>query len=190
MLMDALGNILVLAGLCAFLLGAAVIIWPIASLGLSRRRDGLLVIVAAFALVFLGQQVSPTLKQKADERAVAQAPAPEPASVGNTQAERPLSQEEAMRNVTIGSFYWDKDGFGTIMKATFVIHNRNKFPVKDVQVTCTHAANSGTKIDSNTRTVYERISSDGSKAIIGFNMGFIHTAATASKCAVTGFARA
>lgn len=188
--MDALGNILALAGLCAFVLGVVVIIWPLSSLGLSMRRDGLLVIVAAFVLVFLGQQVSPTLKQKADERAVAPAPAPEPAPAGNTQTERPLSQDEALRNVTIGSFYWDKDGFGTIMKATFVIHNRNKFPVKDVQVTCTHSANSGTKIDSSTRTVYERISSDGSKAIVGFNMGFMHSAATASKCAVTGFARA
>lgn len=188
--MDALGNILVIAGLGAFLLGTAVIIWPISSLGLSKRRDGLLFIAAAFALVFLGQQVSPTLKKKADERVAVQASAPEPTPAAIASVERPLSHEEALRNVTIGSFYWDKDGFGTIMKATFVIHNRNKFPVKDVQVTCTHSANSGTKIDSNTRTVYERISSDGSKAIVGFNMGFMHSAATASKCAVTGFARA
>ena len=38
------------------------------------------------------------------------------------------------------------------MVATFVIYNDNKFPVKDLVVTCTHTANSGTVIDSNTRT--------------------------------------
>jgi hypothetical protein len=178
--MNALGQFLLTVGVIAFFVGTIAIVRPIQSLGMSRRRDGALVVAASIAIMIFGQQISPEPRQSAATKASASSTA--------TQ-EKPLSRTEQLRNLTIGGFSWQKDGFGSVMKATFVIYNRNKFAVKDVSVTCTHAANSGTKIDSNTRTVYERINADGYQSVVQMNMGFIHSAASSSKCEVTDFSR-
>ena len=101
-----------------------------------------------------------------------------------------MSKSEALAKLSISSSRWEKDGFGTIMKASFVLHNGNAFPVKDLTVTCVHTANSGTKIDSNTRTVYERIGADQYYSVTDMSMGFIHSAVSSSTCRVTNFAPA
>lgn len=44
-----------------------------------------------------------------------------------------------------------------MMIATFRIDNNNPVPIKDIEVTCIHWANSDTVIDRNTRTIYQRI---------------------------------
>jgi hypothetical protein len=59
------------------------------------------------------------------------------------------------------------------------------WPVKDIEVHCRHDAPSGTTIDSNTRTIYERIDANKSKRIDKFNMGFIHSQAERSGCRIT-----
>ena len=175
--MSALGNYLMVIGLITFVVGAVAIARPIQSLGLSRRRHGAFVIAGSFAIMVFAGQLIPEARQNA---ALTSATPP---------AIRPVSRAEALQNLTIGGFSWQKDGFGSVMKATFVIYNRNKFAVKDIAVTCTHAANSGTKIDSNTRTVYERIEAGGHESVAEMNMGFIHSAASSSSCKVTGFSR-
>jgi hypothetical protein len=177
--MNALGQFLMFVGVVAFFVGAVAIVRPIQSLGMSRRLEGAFVIGASFVIMIFGQQISPELRQSAPSRA----------SASTNSADKPLSRAEALQNVTIGGFSWQKDSFGSVMKATFVIYNHNKFAVKDVTVTCTHATNSGTKIDSNTRTVYERINVGGYQSVVQMNMGFIHSAATSSKCEITGFSR-
>jgi len=90
----------------------------------------------------------------------------------------------AVRNVR-----WKRDGFDVIMAANFTIQNANTFPVKDVEVTCKHFANSGTEIDSNTRTIYERVGAGGSYSVRNFNMGFIHSQVKRTECSVTDFER-
>ena len=85
---------------------------------------------------------------------------------------------------------WNKDGFDNIMILSTDIKNPLEYTVKDIEITCTHYANSGTKIDSNTRTIYEQIPANGSLNLDDFNMGFIHTQATKSGCNVTGASRA
>ena len=72
------------------------------------------------------------------------------------------------------------------MMANFAIKNRLPRPVKDVQIRCTHRAPSGTEIDQNTRTIYERFEPNTSKRIKEFNMGFIHTQAERSECRIIG----
>ena len=74
--------------------------------------------------------------------------------------------------------------------ASYVVNNDNDFAIKDVEVTCTHIANSGTLISSNSRVEYERISARGFYAAHDVNMGFIHSSATRTRCEVTGFSRA
>jgi hypothetical protein len=43
-------------------------------------------------------------------------------------------------------FTWRKDAFDTIMMANFTIRNNGPQPVKDLEITCTHSASSGTGV--------------------------------------------
>ena len=86
--------------------------------------------------------------------------------------------------VTIENFSWSTDGFGTVMMANFTIKNSLASPVKDIEITCTHSAPSGTQIDSNTRTIYQRIEANATTRVSQFNMGFINSQATRSGCEV------
>jgi len=98
----------------------------------------------------------------------------------------PLSRkEEALRHVEITKWSWKKGGFDSVMLATFTFKNNNTFAVKDITVRCTHSAESGTVIDNNTRTIYERIDAGKKHTVHDFSMGFIHTQASSSNCAIT-----
>ena len=59
--------------------------------------------------------------------------------------------EEAL---SLGKVSWHKDGFGSVMIIDrLTVTNDAPFPVKDFTIDCEHYAPSGTKIDSNERTV-------------------------------------
>lgn len=82
-------------------------------------------------------------------------------------------------------FSWNKEGFGNVMIANFTIINNGSRDVKDIQITCTHYAPSGTEIDSNTRTIYQIVKAGKRKTIKNFNMGFINSQARSSACNIT-----
>ncbi len=83
------------------------------------------------------------------------------------------------------NFKWEKGGFDNIMFADFTIRNPTSHPFKDFEVTCTHFSPSGTKIDSNTRTIYEVVEANATKKIRHFDMGFIQTQVKSSNCKIT-----
>ena len=100
----------------------------------------------------------------------------------------PTPREEpkvvAMRDVKLKLNSWKKGGFDSIMLVNLTIENPTEYSVKDVSITCTHYAPSGTEIDSNSRTVYEVVPAKGRKAIREFNMGFIHSQASTTNCEI------
>jgi len=98
----------------------------------------------------------------------------------------PSPSDTAVRNVELVKFSWSTGGFDNIMMATFAVRNNNDFAVKDITIKCTHSANSGTIIDSNERTIYERIEPRKIRTFRDFNMGFINSQAARSRCEVTG----
>ena len=98
----------------------------------------------------------------------------------------PSRDEEAARNVEITKWSWKKGGFDSVMIATFTFKNNNDFPVKDITVRCEHEGPSGTTIDTNIRTIYERVEPHKKHTVRNFGMGFIHSQANRSSCAVTG----
>jgi hypothetical protein len=98
-----------------------------------------------------------------------------------------LSRKQKLENISMENLSWSKEGFGNVMVASFVISNHNPAPIKDVQVTCVHAADSGTMIDRNVRTIFERIESGSYFYVRDLNMGFIHTQAVRSTCYVSDF---
>jgi hypothetical protein len=98
-----------------------------------------------------------------------------------------MGLKEVLAKLRIDSVTWEKDGFGTIMKASFAIRNDSSVHVKDVVVTCRHSGNSGTVVDRNTRTIYEIVPHNSYQAVIDFNMRFIQSAVTRTACSAQGY---
>ena len=71
------------------------------------------------------------------------------------------------------------------MQADFTIHNGGAVAVKDFEITCTHFGPSKTRIDSNTRTIFEIIAPGKTRTFKKFDMGFIHSQAVSTSCAIT-----
>jgi len=89
-----------------------------------------------------------------------------------------------MLNVILKYHWWTEDD-DNIMEASFKITNPTPYAFKDFEITCNHFAPSGTKIDSNTRTIYQTIKPKSMRTIANFNMGFINTQAARSSCQIT-----
>lgn len=97
---------------------------------------------------------------------------------------RPGPKQEVLNAIKL-DFKWGKTGFDNVMDADFTITNPTVYTIKDITITCVHFAPSGTRIDSNSRTIYEIIAPKGKKMIRGFNMGFIHSQVKSSSCTIT-----
>lgn len=91
---------------------------------------------------------------------------------------------DAISGIEIVDFKWAKEGFGSIMDASFTIQNNGSTDVKDIEIVCTTFAPSGTKIDSNTRTIYEVVKAGESRTFANFSMGFIHNQADKSVASI------
>lgn len=103
------------------------------------------------------------------------------------QVSKKTPKEEAITKVILENFDGKKGGFGNILMADFKIKNGSNYSIKDIEITCKSYANSGTEIDSNNRVIYEIINQGASRQFSNFNMGFIQTQATSSKCEITNF---
>jgi hypothetical protein len=103
---------------------------------------------------------------------------------GNTPRE-PDPQQAALSNIELKNLSWHKAGFDSIMEVTVTFVNRGARSVKDIELTCEHVSNSGTRIDSNKRTIYEIVPALKSKSVKNFNMGFIHSQAVKTSCFVS-----
>ena len=153
--------------ICAFVLFAGVAVW-VAIFAFDARRQ-------AAPNTTLISQPPGTATTSAAEARFKPSPAPSVISI------------EAARGMVSFDYKWHKDGFGTIMIVDFTFTNRSPYPAKDITVTCTHYAPSGTEIDSNTRTIYELIPAKGKKTVKDFNMGFIHSQASSTSCKIDNF---
>lgn len=91
------------------------------------------------------------------------------------------AKEMAAGDLELIGFQWEKDGFGSVMTASFQIRNNGPKALKDIEIQAIHYAPSGTRIDSNSRTIYEVIQPGETKAFEKFNMGFIHSQADRSE---------
>jgi len=113
-------------------------------------------------------------------------PGTTPANI--TPAEQLDPKAVALRATSISKFNWYKDGFGSVMTATFTIKNDGDKDVKDIEIKCVHSAPSGTVIDSNNRTIYEIVPAHKSRTFRNFNMGFINSQASSSSCGIEDLA--
>lgn len=121
----------------------------------------------------------------------AAAPAPSAALIPNDAANvaptvEPLKvpdpAETALASVTL-DYKWGKK-HESLMIANFKVTNNGLTDVKDIEIECVHSGASGTRIDSNKRTIYEVVPAHRSMEFKRFDMGFIHSQAVKSKCSI------
>ncbi len=95
----------------------------------------------------------------------------------------PSLKEQILGQVKL-DYTWSKSEFD-IMMANFTVRNPTQYRIKDLEITCTHYAPSGTRIDENVRKIYEVVSPKSTRHFNDFNMGFIHSQAKSSSCSIT-----
>ena len=142
----------------------------------NSKRGGCLLLVLLLigvAAIVLVSQLSSTIDKSTSDIGKAKTP------------DDPRTEKErAMADVLIDKFSWYKHA-DVLLKVDLTIVNNTDTPVKDLEVTCTHSGPSGTRIDSNRRTIYEIIRPHSKRRFRGFDMGFIHSQATKSGCNIT-----
>ena len=94
-------------------------------------------------------------------------------------------KKQALNSLKLDKLEWKKGGFDNIMLLAATIKNEGTHDVKDLEISCRHSSNSGTKIDSNTKVVFELVKAGKSLRIKDFSMGFIHSQATSTSCQIT-----
>lgn len=92
--------------------------------------------------------------------------------------------EQAKASTKLDSFKWKKVGGGSLMQGDFTISNSGVVAVKDIEIVCTHFGPSGTKIDSNKRTIFEIVEAGKTRTFKNFDMGFIHSQAASTGCVI------
>ena len=169
---------------CGTALGPALTFWQKYGLAVSLI-GGFLVIGCIFWAIALSIPREP---QRSTSAPIPLASSPSPTATSPRYVYYPTAEEDpktvTLREVSLVLDSWSKGGFDNVMLANFTIKNPTKYPVKDITVTCTHSAPSGTEIDSNTRTIYESVQPKAQKRIRDFNMGFIHTQAQTTRCEI------
>ncbi len=139
---------------------------------------GILLLIAVIYALTSGKDVSPKVSNPIDTTRMVTGEMlnPDPAVVERRR------RQEVLASISLKNFSWRSEF--SVMTASFTFVNPSDYDVKDLKVRCTHSAPSGTKIDENTRTVFEVVSARSSKAIREFNMGFVHSQATRSGCQI------
>ena len=101
--------------------------------------------------------------------------------------------KKAIENIDL-AYQWAEEGSkGNAMIGSFTMTNNNDFDVKDLTVTCERFADSGTNVDSSTRTIHEVVKAHSSKTINDFNTGLIQSQSAETSCrinnltTITGF---
>lgn len=83
------------------------------------------------------------------------------------------------------NYEWSKTGFGSVMEVDFTITNASKYQIKDIEISCSDFAKSGTLIDKNERVIFDVINAGQTKKFPRFNMGFIHDQTEKVSCSIT-----
>lgn len=99
------------------------------------------------------------------------------------------AREAELSMVSVREFKWRKDGFGTVLVATFKVENALSYDIKDVRLECRVRGASGTVVSQPSVTIYEAFPAQKWKLVRDFSVGFISSQASTANCDVVGFKR-
>lgn len=94
-------------------------------------------------------------------------------------------KDTAISSMKLDKWSWKKGGFDNVMLLNAKIKNEGMQDVKDIEIECAHSSNSGTRIDSNKKVIYELVKAGKTIKIKDFSMGFIHSQASSTSCRIT-----
>jgi hypothetical protein len=140
-----------------------------------RFRTGIGLWVLALIVGAISLSKSPPAQQNA-----------RPAQIDRPPAHLQVKPKPPATENMLINYNWHRGGFDAVMLLNFTVRNQNDFAVKDFTITCDHYSKSGTRIDSNSRTVYEIVPAGIALSKADFNMGFFHSQVSNSKCYVSG----
>jgi hypothetical protein len=115
---------------------------------------------------------------------------PAPPQDGRPATVVPKSLSSMLADVQLNSLAVQKQGFGAVLVIAFSIRNGTDIHIKDPLIECSLYGKSGTKIDTASARLYERLPPGQERRIRELNMGFIHNQASSVDCRVTHFERA
>lgn len=95
-----------------------------------------------------------------------------------------VEQERPMELVTLKKIAWNSYNFRGLLRIDVVIKNDLSWPIKDLTLTCTMIAPSGTLLGQATRTIYEKIETKSEKSISNFDMGFVDPQGKLNGCTI------
>ena len=90
----------------------------------------------------------------------------------------------AKAGAVLESYDWRKSAGGSLMAADFTVRNTGSVAIKDIEIECVHFGPSGTKIDSNKRTIFEIVEAGKTRVFKNFDMGFIHSQVETTRCII------
>lgn len=103
--------------------------------------------------------------------------------IGSETGPRPPSPEKIALSSVKLEFRWNKK-FDNFMEVNFTVYNNGDRGIKDIEIECSHYSKSNTRIDSNTRTIFEIVKAKSQKEFFNFDMGFIHSQAHTTSCVI------
>lgn len=84
---------------------------------------------------------------------------------------------------------WTNGGFGSVAVMTFTIKNLAEFPIRDISLSCSFSAPSGTTLGTASHTIFDTIKSKSTRTFKDVNVGFINSQASSSGCSITAAKR-
>ncbi|TXH93009.1 MAG: zinc ribbon domain-containing protein [Rheinheimera sp.] len=106
----------------------------------------------------------------------------------NNEGRKLSKTEEAIKKIELGYIRWERVAFDTAISASFTLKNGNDFNVKDVEISCTLFAMSGTEMGKKEFVIYDLFLANSEQKITNFNVGFVHPQVVEylTKCEVIG----
>lgn len=93
-------------------------------------------------------------------------------------------QEHPLHFVAVRNLSWNSYDFHGVLEISGSIFNDLPWSVKDLTLSCTMTAQSGTILDLASGTLYERVGAKSEIKIKKFNMGFTHPQGRLSGCSI------
>ncbi|HEY0329482.1 MAG TPA: hypothetical protein VGC77_10315 [Rhodopseudomonas sp.] len=111
------------------------------------------------------------------------------AATRNAQAMLPAATAP-LKRISLGRQSWKRGGMGSQALATFTVRNRNRFPIKDLEILCAFRSEDGSYATQRRRVLHDVVNTRSKKTFTDTLVGHVNLNASYGKCSLLGAARA
>ena len=122
-------------------------------------------------------------------------PAPGPVAIAQQNepvADPPIVTEPTspVEGLRILSQHWHRGGLGSNALVTFTLRNANRYPIKDIELSCAFSRRDGSHLTDRTRVIHATVRSRGHRVFRRLHVGFVNVNADRARCSLIGASRA